>query len=146
MFSFANPNSLYLLLLIPLLIMVFILARVAHTKKLERYGHLTVLNKLMPDVSKYKPWIKITVQLVAIAMIVIIIARPRAGAKEQTVEVKGIEVMIALDVSNSMRASATDDVKGVNRLQKAKLFLEKLIDKLDNDKVGLIVFAGNAYT
>lgn len=146
MFSFANPECLYLLLLIPILIMLFILARVAQVKKLKLYGHLTVLNKLMPDVSKYKSWIKITLQLIAIAMVIIILARPRAGAKEQTVEVKGIEVMIALDVSNSMRASATDDIKGVSRLQKAKLFLEKLIDKLDNDKVGLIVFAGNAYT
>lgn len=146
MFSFANPHSLYLLLLIPVLIILFLVARASRVRKLKRYGNIKVLDGLMPDVSKYKPWIKITLQLIAFALIVIIIARPRAGAKEQTVKVKGIEVMIALDVSNSMLASATDDIKGVSRLQKSKLLLEKLIDKLGNDKVGLIVFAGNAYT
>ena len=126
--------------------MIFLLARASRVRKLKRYGNIKVLEHLMPDVSKYKPWIKITLQIIALALIVIIIARPRAGAKEQTVKVNGIEVMIALDVSNSMLASATDDIKGVSRLQKSKLLLEKLIDKLGNDKVGLIVFAGNAYT
>lgn len=146
MFSFANPEYLYLLLLIPVLIIMHLLSRRARKNKLKRFGQLSVIEKYMPDVSKYKPGIKLTLQLVALAMIIIVLARPRAGAKEQTVKVRGIEVMVALDVSNSMKASATDDPKGVSRLQKSKLTLEKLIDKFDNDKVGLIVFAGNAYT
>ena len=79
-------------------------------------------------------------------MVVIVLARPRAGAKTATSKVRGIEVMIALDVSNSMRASSSDDPNGVSRLQRSKLILEKLIDRLGDDKVGLIVFAGNAYT
>lgn len=146
MFSFANPEYLYLLLLIPVLIIVHLLARRIRRRDLKRFGQLEILDKQMPDVSKYKPGIKLALQLVALAMIIIVLARPRAGAKEQTVQVRGIEVMVALDVSNSMNASATDDPKGVSRLQKSKLTLEKLIDKFENDKVGLIVFAGNAYT
>ena len=100
----------------------------------------------MPEVSKYKPWIKLTLSMLALAMVIVMLARPRAGAKTATTKVRGIEVMIALDVSNSMRASSTDDPQGVSRLQRAKLILEKLIDRLGEDKVGLIVFAGNAYT
>lgn len=146
MFSFANPEYLYLLLLIPVLIIVHLLTRRIRRRDLKRFGQLEILDKQMPDVSKYKPGIKLALQLVALAMIIIVLARPRAGAKEQTVQVRGIEVMVALDVSNSMNASATDDPKGVSRLQKSKLTLEKLIDKFENDKVGLIVFAGNAYT
>ena len=146
MFSFANPEYLYFLLLIPAILVLHLLSRRVRRRRLEQYGQLPILEKQMPDVSKYKHGIKLAFILVAVAMIVIVLARPRAGAKEQTVKVHGIEVMVALDVSNSMKASATDDPKGVTRLQKAKLTLEKLIDKFDNDKVGLIVFAGNAYT
>ena len=85
---------------------------------------------MMPDVSAYKPWIKISVMMFALLIIVIMIARPRAGSKEETVKVRGIEVMVALDVSNSMLASSSDSPSGVSRLQKSKLMLEKLINKL----------------
>lgn len=146
MFSFANPVLLYLLLLIPVTGLLFFLAQSARVRKLKKYGKLATLAPLMPDASRYKPWVKITLQLLAIAALVIVLARPRAGAKEETSTVHGIEVMICVDVSNSMLASSTDDVNGVSRLQRAKFILEKLIDKLGNDKVGLIVFAGDAYT
>ena len=146
MFGFANPYLLYLLFLIPAITGLYLLSRYSRKRKLKRYGKLAVLSPLMPDASRYKPWIKITLQLLAVAALVFVLARPRAGAKEEVSEVQGIEVMICLDVSNSMLASSTDDPKGVSRLQRAKLVLEKLIDKLDNDKVGLIVFAGDAYT
>lgn len=146
MFSFGNPNLLYLLFLLPVIAGLFFLARFARRKKLARYGKIHNLEQLMPEASRYKPGIKLTLQLLAVAALVIVIARPRAGAKEESAEVQGIEVMICLDVSNSMLASSNDDPKGVSRLQRAKLVLEKLIDKLDNDKIGLIVFAGDAYT
>ena len=146
MFSFANPYLLYLLFLIPLLAAVFIWGRYTRKRRLARYGRQESLLPLMPDASRYKPWIKIVLEMIAVAALVFVLARPRAGAKEEVSEVQGIEVMICLDVSNSMLASSTDDPKGVSRLQRAKLVLEKLIDKLDNDKVGLIVFAGDAYT
>lgn len=105
----------------------------------------------MPEVSKYMPWVKMIISLLAIASLVIMIARPRAtgGLAPDTSETKtsrGIEVMICLDVSNSMLASTTDNDGGISRLQRAKHILEKLIDKMTDDKVGLIVFAGDAYT
>lgn len=148
MFSFANPEYLYLLILIPVIFGLFLLTRMIRAKNIKKYGNPALLEAQMPDVSKYKPWIKISIQLVALALIVIILARPRAmgNSKAETINVQGIEVMVALDVSNSMLASSTDDPNGISRLQQAKLLLEKLIDKLGNDKVGLIVFAGDAYT
>jgi Ca-activated chloride channel family protein len=146
MVSFAYPYLLYLLLAIPVFLGLYLLARVARRKKLQRFGNMTVLERLMPDASKYVPAVKIALQMLALAALVIVLARPRAGAKEEVSNVHGIEVMVALDVSNSMLASSTDDPNGISRLQRAKHVLEKLIDKLDNDKVGLIVFAGEAYT
>ncbi len=146
MVSFAYPYLLYLLLAIPVFVGLFILARMARRRKLNRFGHQSVLDHLMPDASKYVPSVKIAIQMLIAAALVVVLARPRAGAKEEVSNVRGIEVMVALDVSNSMLASATDDPNGISRLQRAKHVLEKLIDKLDNDKVGLIVFAGEAYT
>lgn len=146
MFSFANPILLYLLILLPIVVGLFILAQNARHKKIKRYGCPQILAPLMPDASKYKPWIKLVLQLIAIAALVIVLSRPRAGAKEEVTNVKGIEIMLCVDVSNSMLASSNDDSNGISRLQKAKYILEKLIDKLNNDKVGLIVFAGDAYT
>lgn len=147
MFSFANQDSLYLLLLIiPLIVVLFLLARRAKGIKLKRYGDIAVLTPLMPNVSKYKHIIKISLQLVAVIFIIIMIARPRGGVKEEIVKTRGIEVMIALDVSNSMSATSNNDPNGISRLQRSKLILEKMINQLEDDKVGLIVFAGNAYT
>ena len=146
MFSFGNPEYLYLLLLLPIIVVLFWLARRARSKNLKIFGSRIIFDELMPDVSKYKPWIKLTLELVLIAIIVIILARPRAGSKTEVTKVRGIEVMLCVDVSNSMLASSTDDPKGVSRMQRTKLVMERVIDKLHNDKVGLIVFAGNAYT
>lgn len=145
MVSFAYPYLLYLFAAVAFVGGLYVLARIARRRKLERFGRLSTLAHLMPDASKYMPGVKITLELIAMALLVIILARPRAGAKEETAEVNGIEVMVALDVSNSMLASATDDPNGISRLQRAKHVLERLVSKLDNDKVGLIVFAGEAY-
>jgi len=100
----------------------------------------------MPEASRYKPTIKIVLETVALAALVIVLARPRAGQKEQEARVNGIEVMIAFDVSNSMLASASDDPGGISRLDRSRLVLEKLVDRLHNDKVGLVIFAGDAKT
>ena len=148
MFSFAYPKLLYLLFLIPIVFGLFLVSRLKRKKNIARYGNPAVLSGQMPDVSKYMPWVKISLEMLAIALVVVMLARPRSigSSNQQVVNVQGIEVMVALDVSNSMLASSTDDPQGINRLQKAKQMLEKLIDKLGNDKVGLIVFAGDAYT
>lgn len=145
MFSFAHIEYLYLLLLLPAVAVLFLMARKARSGKMARFGRLAVVGGLMPDVSKYKPWIKLSVQLLLLASVVMILARPRGGAKMTNTTVHGMEVMIALDVSNSMNAASDDNVQDISRLQRSKLVLEKLIDKLNGNKVGLVVFAGNAY-
>ncbi len=151
MITFAYPHLLYLLLLLPLVAGLFLWSRYSRKRKLQQFGKPEVIEHLMPEVSKYMPWVKLTMALLIIATLVIIIARPRAtggldqdGAETETSS--GVEVMICLDVSNSMLASSTDNDGGISRLQRAKHILEKLIDKMTNDKVGLIVFAGDAYT
>ncbi len=144
--TFAYPHLLYLLLLVPALFGLWYWSRVARRRKLRRFGNPAELEHLMPDASKYKPAIKITLELLALACLIIAVARPRAGEREEVENTQGIEVMIAFDVSRSMLASSTDDPGGISRIQRAKFILNRLIDKLDNDKVGLIVFAGEAYT
>ena len=144
MFDFANPYLLYLLWLIPLFAAFYWLARRSRKRRLTRFGKPAVLAHLMPDASKYKPAIKITLRLIAMAALIFVLARPRAGEKEHDETVAGIEVMIAFDVSNSMLASSTDDAAGTPRIDRARLLLEKLLGRLDNDKVGLVIFAGSA--
>lgn len=151
MISFAYPHLLYLLFLLPAVAALFIWTRYSRRRKLARYGRPEVIEALMPEVSKYMPWVKMVLSLLVIAALVFMIARPRAtgGLEPDASETKtsrGIEVMVCLDVSNSMLASSTDDDRGISRLQRSKHILEKLIDKMTNDKVGLIVFAGDAYT
>ncbi|MDE5573823.1 MAG: VWA domain-containing protein [Muribaculaceae bacterium] len=146
MFNFAYPTLLYLLLLAPALYGLFYLARLARRKKLRKYGNISVLKPLMPHASPYKPYIKITLELIALVALVFALARPRAGEKEAQEDTQGIEVMIAFDVSRSMLASSNDDPAGISRINRAKYILDRIVDKLDNDKVGLIVFAGEAYT
>lgn len=148
--TFAHPQYLYLLILIPALLGLFVLARMARQRKLRRFGRPDVLEHLMPDASPYKPWIKISLELLALLFIIIALARPQSAvnmdSSEEETTSRGIEIMLCVDVSNSMLASATDDPSGVSRLQRAKFILEKLVDKMSDDKVGLIVFAGDAYT
>lgn len=144
MFDFAYPSYLYILFSIPLAIFLFALARKSRQIKLRRFGNPEYIKHLMPESSRYTPKLKLVLQMIALAALIIVLARPRAGAKEQQETTAGIEVMIAFDVSNSMLASSTDRPDGVSRLDRARLILEKLVDKLDNDKVGLVVFAGQS--
>ncbi|MDE6578720.1 MAG: VWA domain-containing protein, partial [Muribaculaceae bacterium] len=146
MFSFAYPGLLLLLLLVPAFVGLYAWARYARSKKLKKFGRLNVLTPLMPEVSPYKPPIKITLEMLALALIIIAVARPWGGVKDEKTVKEGIEVVIAVDASNSMLASSTSDEKGIDRMRQAKLVLEKLINRLDNDRVGLIVYAGDAYT
>ncbi len=124
--------------------MLYLGARASRRAKLKRFGRAEVIARLMPDASRYTPAIKLTLALLALVALVVMLARPRAGAREQQETTAGIEVMIAFDVSNSMLASSTDRIDGINRLDRARLLLEKLIDRLDNDKVGLVIFAGQS--
>lgn len=142
MFRFAQPQYLYLLLIVPLMWAVYFYSVYRNRKNMAKYGNPQILQSLAPDVSKYKPGTKFFLQQLALIVMIFIIARPQMGAKIETVKKQGVEIIIALDVSNSMLAR---DI-APSRLDKAKQMLSKLIDQLDNDKVGLIVFAGDAYT
>ncbi|MDD6888934.1 MAG: VWA domain-containing protein [Bacteroidales bacterium] len=142
--DFAHPKILYLLAVLPLILALYLLARYSRKRKLARYGRPELLEGLMPEASKYKPAIKIVLMLLAVASLIIALARPRHGEKEVSEERSGIEIMIAVDVSRSMLASSTDDAKGISRLDRAKFLFTKLINGLGNDKVGLVVFAGRS--
>ena len=142
MFDFAYPLHLYLLGLVVVFALLYVWARAARRRKIKRFGNPAVVEKLMPDVSRYQPTVKIVLELLALVALVIVVARPRAGQKEQETSMNGIEIMIAFDVSNSMLASSTDDPNGISRLDRARLNLERLVDKLENDKVGMVIFAG----
>jgi len=142
LFRFANPDLLYLLLLLPVLIIFWILNEVRRKKALKRFGDPGLVRKLMPELSGTRPWLKFILQLVAVTSAIIILARPQFGSKLEEVKKQGVEVIIALDVINSMLAG---DIQP-DRLTRAKQALTRLIDNLENDKIGLIVFAGDAYT
>lgn len=139
--KFANPEYLYLLILIPILLGIFIYAGYRRRKNLRLYGDVNLIKELMPDVSAYRTGIKFWLSLAAFALITIALARPQFGSKKETITRQGIETVIALDISNSMLA---EDI-APNRLEKAKKIISRLIDKFENDKVGLIVFAGDAF-
>lgn len=146
MFTFAYKYLLFLLLLVPFLVAVFFQARHSRARKLKKFGRPSVLASLMPEASRYKPALKLTIAMVALALLVLAAARPWGGLKNEKRSKEGIEVIIAVDASNSMLAPASGREEGVSRMRQGKLMLEKLINRLDNDRVGLIVFAGNAYT
>ncbi|MBP5458148.1 MAG: VWA domain-containing protein [Paludibacteraceae bacterium] len=141
MFRFANPEYLYLLILIPILVLAFIYYRYRRASYLNRFGNRALLESLMPSVSLARPIAKISLFLVALAAVIVALAEPQIGAKKESVKRKGVEVMVALDISNSMMA---EDVVP-NRLERSKQILLKMIDNMNNDKLGVVVFAGDAF-
>ena len=142
MSRFEEPAYLYLLLLLPLLVAFYLYSNYRRRKAIRRFGDPVLMASLMPRVSKYRPDIKFSILLIAIGMFALLLARPQFGSKLETVKRQGIEVIIALDISNSMLAQ---DVQP-SRLEKAKRIVSQLVDKMENDKVGMIVFAGDAFT
>lgn len=142
MFRFAHIEYLYALGVIPVFIILFWITRRRRRKALERFGQTEVISQLMPNVSKSRPVVKFIIWLFALASLIIATARPQFGSKLKTVKREGVELVIALDVSNSMMA---EDIQP-NRLERAKRAISRLVDNLNDDKIGLIVFAGDAYT
>ena len=142
MFRFEEPAYLYLLLLLPLLAAFYLYSNYRKRKAIRKFGDPVLMAQLMPDVSKYRPDVKFWLLFTAIGLFTVLLARPQFGSKLETVKRKGVEVMIALDISNSMLAQ---DVQP-SRLEKAKRLISKLVDGMENDKVGMIVFAGDAFT
>ncbi len=142
MFKLAQPEYLWLLLLLPFLIVLYYHYERKRRKNLREFGDPELIRMLAPNVSKSRPQAKFWLQCTALMLLIFALARPQFGLKEQTIKRKGIEVMVALDVSNSMMAQ---DIQP-NRLERSKMLLSKLVDEMIDDKVGLVVFAGNAYT
>ena len=141
MFRFANIEILWLLVTIP----VFIAAYIAYTRRkrrqLEDFGDAELMEQLMPNASRVRPTVKFSILMVALALLIVAAARPQFGQSERTEKRQGIEAIVALDISNSMLA---EDV-APNRLDRAKQMLSKLMDNMVDDKVGLVVFAGDAF-
>lgn len=142
MFRFGEPTCLYLLAILPLLAVFYVYTNYRLRKRMRKYGDLALLRQLMPDVSAHRVHLKFGLMFTAIALIIFVLARPQFGSKMETVKRSGIETVIALDISNSMLA---EDVQP-NRLEKSKRLVSKLMDSFTNDKVGMIVFAGQAFT
>ena len=142
MFRFAHPVFLYLLFILPFLVAFYVYAVIRKRRAIKKYGNPALLSNLMSEVSPKRQFLKFWLMFAAITLVIFIIAGPQFGTKVENVKRQGIEVMICLDVSNSMLAQ---DIHP-NRLEKAKQMLSKLTDSFSNDKVGLIVFAGDAFT
>ena len=142
MFRFANPDFLYLFFLLPVLVGIYLYYNHRRRQNIRKYGDPALLKELMPTVSKYRPDVKFWLTFSALALCIFMLARPQFGSKMETVKRSGVEVVIALDISNSMLA---EDVTP-SRLEKAKKLISRLVDTFNNDKVGMIVFAGEAFT
>lgn len=141
MLRFEDPIYFWLLWIVPVLVLIrFIGWRMRHAK-LKKLGSPDLLKQMMPQVSNYRPTLKFVLLLVALALLVVMLARPQMGSKISHDKRQGIETMICLDISNSMLAQ---DV-APSRLDKSKMLIENLVDKFTNDKIGLIVFAGDAF-
>jgi Ca-activated chloride channel homolog len=142
MFRLAHPQFLYLLLIIPLLVLLFVYARIRKRKALAGFGDPRLIARLMPEYSAPRQMIKFILWSLAWVLIVLGMADPQTGSKLEKIKRKGVDMVFALDVSNSMLAQ---DVTP-NRLERAKQAIVHLLGKLENDRVGLVAFAGKAYT
>lgn len=142
MFRFGEPLYLYLLLIVPFLIVFYLYTNYRRRKKLRQYGDPVLMAHLMPNVSKYRPDVKFWLVTAALVMVIFMLARPQFGSKMETVKRQGVETVVALDISNSMMAH---DVTP-SRLEKSKKLVSRLVETFNNDKVAMIVFAGEAFT
>lgn len=138
---FAEPKYLMLLLLIPVFFVIQALVLKFRAKRLRRFGDQALVEKLMPSYSKAKVWLRLSLFAIAFMFFILGISRPQMGAILKEHKTRGAEVMVVLDVSNSMLAQDYSP----NRLERAKLAISRMVDKLRDDRVGLIVFAGNSF-
>ncbi len=141
MINFAQAQYLFLLLLIPFFFLIQALVLRLRRRRIRKFGDEKLVRELMPSYAKAKVWVRLTLFSVGFFFFVIGLSRPQIGAKLKEHETKGAEIMIALDVSNSMLAEDYSP----NRLERAKLAISRLVDKLRDDRIGLIVFAGNSF-
>jgi Ca-activated chloride channel family protein len=141
MFRFEDPIYLWLLALLPVLVLLRLLVNHRQHKRLRSFGDKDLLRSLMPGYSRWHLEIKFWLMLLILALLIVMLARPQMGTKISREKRSGIETIIALDISNSMKS---EDV-APSRLLKSKMLVENMVDNFTNDKVGLIVFAGDAF-
>ena len=141
MFRFEDPKYLYLLTLVLVLAIIRYLTFRTRRARLRKFGDPDLLKQLMPDVSRLRPTVKFWLLESVLALLVVMLARPQFGTRISHEKRNGIETIIAMDISNSMRAQDVEP----SRLDRAKMMVENLVDNFTNDKIGLIVFAGDAF-
>lgn len=142
MFRFENIDILYALSLIPVFIIIFWYVVRWRRSALKKFGDLSITGQLMPEISKGRPTFKFVLLMLAYAFLVVGMANPQIGSKLEKVQRKGFDLMLALDISNSMLA---EDITP-NRLKRSKQAISMLIDRLSNDRIGIVVFAGRSFT
>ena len=141
MFQFASPQYLYGLLLLPFLVLLFLRSQWTARRRESRFGRRQVLKSLVPGRSTTRPVVKFVLLCLSVVLGILLLARPQYGTSTVSEKRKGIEAIIAFDVSQSMLAR---DVQP-SRIERSKLLVSTLIDRMENDKVGLVVFAGEAF-
>ena len=141
MLNFAQAQYLLLLLLIPVFFIVQAVILKLRRRRLRKFGDEALVSRLMPSYSNGKVWVRIVLFSIGFFFFVIGLSRPQIGAKLKEHETKGAETMIVLDVSNSMLAEDYSP----NRLERAKLAISRIVDKLRDDRIGLILFAGDSF-
>ncbi|HNX44790.1 MAG TPA: VWA domain-containing protein [Bacteroidales bacterium] len=141
MLRFAHPFALYFLLAIPVFVLYFVLMMRQRKKALKSLGEWTLLQRLMPEYSEIRSRTKFILLMLAWALLVAALSGPQIGSKLEKIKRRGIDVVFALDVSNSMLAQ---DITP-NRLDRSKQAISRLLDKMDNDRVGIVIFAGKSY-
>jgi Ca-activated chloride channel family protein len=141
MYKLEEPIYFYLLAIIPAMIVVFLMVLWWKKRTQRKFSNLELLKKLAPNSSTFKSTLKLILLLLGVAFLVVSLVNPKMGSKLKTIKREGVDVVFALDVSKSMLA---EDI-APNRLEKAKQIISKIIDQLGSDRVGIIVYAGNAY-
>ena len=141
MINFAQPTYLLLIVLIPVFFILQALVLSLRRRRIRKMGDERLVSLLMPSYSRAKTWVRLTLFSIGFFFLVIGLSRPQIGAKLKEHKTRGAEIMIVLDVSNSMLAEDYSP----NRLERAKLAISRLVDKLRDDRIGLVVFAGNSF-
>ena len=138
MFRFANAEYLYLLILIPVLVALLGVASLRRRHLLRRFGNIEIIKTLIPDFSQARLRLKVAIYLVALSLLIVAAARPQLGSKLREEKAKGVEMMLVVDVSNSMLAEDFEP----NRLERTKYAINRLFEGLQQERVGLVAFAG----
>jgi Ca-activated chloride channel family protein len=141
MYQLEEPKYFYFFISIAILIVMYVLVSLWKSKKQREFADLELLNKLSPQKSKFKPVLKILMITLGLSFLVIALVNPKMGTQLKTIKRQGVDIVFALDISKSMLA---EDI-APNRLEKSKQIISKIINKLGSDRVGIIIYAGNAY-